>query len=97
MNLLGASLRENKKAAEAINIFEEQIAMGRRVGMDENLLLAISAEIASCHYDLDDDVKAIKIEREIYKRRLALNGASLRRNQTSRSAATAGDEIFPLR
>ena len=94
MNLLGNGLCEAKALADALAVYEAELAMKRRLGVSEESMLNVQGNLA-CAYDrlgrLDD---ALSLRREVYSGHLRLHGEE--HGETLREAGNLVSSLIDL-
>mmetsp|Transcript_14005 Transcript_14005/g.43301 ORF Transcript_14005/g.43301 Transcript_14005/m.43301 type:complete len:156 (+) Transcript_14005:78-545(+) len=77
MGLLGSVLSDSGRPEEALPVFEAALALTLRYGsQDENPILFLQHNLASCLDILKRHDEALVIRREVYARRQVVNGVS---------------------
>ena len=74
MNLLANGLGAAKQYEEALSVHEAMSPMMRRIGAPEADMLVVQNNLASEYYKLGQLEKALSMERDVYSRRLKLDG-----------------------
>ena len=85
MTELGNGLHEAERHADALTVGEAELAMARRLGVSEEDLLVLQTNLACTYGRLGRLEQALRIERDVYRGRLKLNGEE---NRATLLAAT---------
>ena len=93
MSVLGLGLSNVHHHADALPVYEAQLAMIQRLGADEEDLLATQSNLASTYKELGRPEKAMQMRREVYFVTLKLLGD--RRIHRMRDRDTLGDVVRP--
>ena len=74
MSALGNGLSVAKHYEDALTVQEAEMAMKRRLGASEESMLVVQANLALSYERLGQNEKALRMQRDVYSRRLELNG-----------------------
>ena len=74
MNILGSGLINAMHYADALSVCEAQLAMLRRIGAGEDIILRTQSNIADIYSKLGQPDRALQLEQDIYSGNLKLHG-----------------------
>jgi hypothetical protein len=74
MTVLGNGLHEAEHHEDALSVREADLAMKRRVGAPEEVILVVLGNIANSYETLGRNEEALQIDRDVYSLRLKLHG-----------------------
>ena len=85
MNVLVTGLGDANQLADALSVQEAELSMQRRIGASEHSILAAQCNLAGMYKLQGRHEQALRIERDVYRGRLKLNGEE---NRATLLAAT---------
>ena len=71
---LGSGLSAADREAEALSVQEAELAMMRRLGAPEGIILVVQSNLASTYAALGRDEEALRLKRDVYSATLKLYG-----------------------
>ena len=95
MNQLGNGLHEAEDHADALTVKEAELALMRRVGAPEWVILAVQSNLANTYSHLGRDKEALSLRQDVYFGRLKLHGEE--HESTIGAAVNYGSSLMTLK
>ena len=74
MNILGNGLSDANREEETLSVREAELAMRRRLGNPERVILIMQSNLSNTYGDLGRNEEALRMRRDVYSGRLKLVG-----------------------
>jgi hypothetical protein len=95
MSQLGTGLSKGTHYEDALSVREAELSMNRRLGVSESNILAMQGNLATAYSKLGQLEQCLRIERDVYRGYLKLNGE--KNERTLQAANNYADSLRELR